>query len=244
MPIRRVHREKPSLGIRPTCESLESRQLLSASGAKTAHVAKHADLISPPAAEVATAQSILAKAAGPAFQQLSSDLANLEQASHVTPGEYSALEYYASQLDHSIEASSVSGSQMQRQLFELQDVIDTAFLGGGFTTANWSALQQQMAKALSGISVTSPLIPQTLSGAVPLSSTTSQIVRGAFTQMRVVGREAHVTVAEHATIIADEKAVSAALGPDVNTNVGASTPRDPVLVYYDGQVIGFVHKKS
>jgi hypothetical protein len=245
MPNRRAQRGNPRLAMTPTCESLEPRRLLSSGvSPKVVHVAKHADLLAPPIAEVTTSQSILTKSAGQAFQQFSSDLENLEKSSHVTPGEYNALEYYAGQLDKGIEGANIGGTQMQRQLVELQDVIDTAFVGGGFTASDWSALQKQMSNALSGISATSPLIPQTLSGAVPLSSTSSQLVRDTFTQMRVVGREAHVTLAEHATFVADEKAVYAAIGGAVDTNVGASTPRNPLQVYYDGQVSGFVHNKT
>jgi hypothetical protein len=52
-----------------------------------------------------------------------------------------------------------------------------------------------------------------------------------------------VTTAERQHLLADERAIAAALGPNVSTALGAPVPRDPVMVYYDGQVAQFVHRR-
>jgi hypothetical protein len=61
--------------------------------------------------------------------------------------------------------------------------------------------------------------------------------------MHTVARQAHVTGAERQRLLADERAIAAALGPNVDTALGGAVPRDPVIVYYDGQVVQFVHKR-
>jgi hypothetical protein len=231
--------------LRPGYDSLEPRTLLSTSkSAARAATAERANLLAPPAAQVAAAQGILVKEGGTAFSQYAANLSRLEQSSRVTPGQYTTLKYDSAQLDKAIEAADISSSQMQRQLFELQDVIDTSFVGGSFTTAQWSDLQHQMSNALRGTAVTSPMIPETLANAIPLSSVSSQLLRNTFTEMRVVGREAHVTRDEHKELVADEKALYAQLGAQINTSADAGTPRNSVQVYYDSQVLSFVHNKS
>ena len=44
-------------------------------------------------------------------------------------------------------------------------------------------------------------------------------------------------------MVADEQAVTKALGPQVDTDLGGTSPRDPLVVYYNGQVNQFVHKR-
>ncbi len=240
-----TRRPRAQVCLRPGYDSLEPRTLLSTSkSAARAATAERANLLAPPAAQVAAAQGILVKEGGTAFSQYAANLSRLEQSSRVTPGQYTTLKYDSAQLDKAIEAADISSSQMQRQLFELQDVIDTSFVGGSFTTAQWSDLQHQMSNALRGTAVTSPMIPETLANAIPLSSVSSQLLRNTFTEMRVVGREAHVTRDEHKELVADEKALYAQLGAQINTSADAGTPRNSVQVYYDSQVLSFVHNKS
>jgi hypothetical protein len=61
--------------------------------------------------------------------------------------------------------------------------------------------------------------------------------------MQVVAREGRVRSATYKKLVADEKAVMAALGPIVDTSLGGATPRDPLVVYYNGQVGKFVHRR-
>ena len=67
----------------PESEELETRWLPSGAG----HLV-HADLLSPPAVEVANATSILEAQAGQDFQKLAADLGRVEQASGVRPGQF------------------------------------------------------------------------------------------------------------------------------------------------------------
>jgi hypothetical protein len=61
--------------------------------------------------------------------------------------------------------------------------------------------------------------------------------------LQTVAKQARVTGVERRKLIADEKAIDTALGPNVDTTLGGAVPRDPVVVYYDGQVAHFVHKR-
>ena len=72
---------------------------------------------------------------------------------------------------------------------------------------------------------------------------TTNLPDQAFTDMQTVAHQAHVTAAERQKLVADEKAIDTALGPNVDTALGGAAPRDPVVVYYDGQVAQFVHKR-
>ena len=85
----------------PGSECLEARLLLSSAAHFT-----HADLLAPPAVEVANATAVLESRAGQDFQKLSADLQRLEQASGVRPGQFALLEYDATTMDLAIKSSS------------------------------------------------------------------------------------------------------------------------------------------
>jgi hypothetical protein len=59
----------------------------------------------------------------------------------------------------------------------------------------------------------------------------------------VIAREAHVSLANYQKLTADEKAITAELGPSVDTNLGGAGPRNPLVVYFNGQVANFVQKR-
>ena len=61
--------------------------------------------------------------------------------------------------------------------------------------------------------------------------------------MEIVAHEAHVSTANHTVIAADQQVIAKDLGPSPNTDLGGVAPRDPLTVYFDGQVAGFVHKR-
>jgi hypothetical protein len=44
-------------------------------------------------------------------------------------------------------------------------------------------------------------------------------------------------------IASDQQAIAKVLGPSPDTKLGGAAPRDPLMVYVDGQVSGFVRKR-
>jgi hypothetical protein len=176
---------------------------------------------------VSNATAVLSRAAGPDLQKYAGDLSRVEQSSRVTRAQFAHLASDATALAEAIESSlTLEPSAVTQQLDELQDTIDAAFLATNARAGAWNQLQQEMASALYGTTLTSPQLPQQT-----------------FAQMRVVARAAHVSPADHQELVADEKAIAADMGPNVNANLGGAGPRDPLVVYYDGQVAGFVHQR-
>jgi hypothetical protein len=212
-------RPRTSARRRPQCEAMEARRLLSASSAPSAA------FLLPGSAEVARAQSIISGRAGPALQNYDSELQRLEKASRVTPAQFAALDSDAEQLAQAIDTSNLTSAAVTEQLDELQDTVDQSFLAAGDKGANWSQIQTQLDAALYGTTITTNLPGQT------------------YAQIQLIAREAHVTLAEHKALVADAQAVTTALGPQVDTNLGGTAPRDPLVVYYNGQVNQFVHKR-
>ncbi len=209
--------------MRPGYDRLEGRQLLSKGGSPLA------GFLSPGAAEVATAAGVLSSGAGSAYAKYTSDLRKVEQSSRVTPAQFENLQGDGAELAQSIESADVAPSEVTPELVELQDVLDQAFIATKIGSAGWNQLEQQLGNALYDATIMDPTVQW-------LEETT-------VTQMQVVAREAHVTAAEHQELVADEKAIMAALGRSVDSNLGGATPRDPVVVYYNGQVTQFVHKR-
>lgn len=200
-----------------TWEALESRELLAG--------AVSPGLLSPQAALVDKAQAVISGGAAAEFARFQADLQRAEQSSRVTPAAFANLKSDIATLAQDIEYAPLTSQAVSQQLVELQDVMDQAFIDASDNGSAWNQVSQQMGAALYGVTFTSNLPDQ------------------AFTDMQTVAREAHVTGVERKHILADEKAIAAALGPDVDSALGGSVPRDPVMVYYDGQVAQFVHRR-
>ena len=133
----------------PESECLEARLRLSSA----AHVT-HADLLAPPAVEVANATAVLESRAGQDFQKLSADLQRVEQASGVRPGQFALLEYDATTMDLAIKSSSeLTTKQSSLQLDALQNTLDQSFLAASNTGSGWKRLEQKVASDLSGVVV-------------------------------------------------------------------------------------------
>ena len=221
----------------PESECLEARLLLSSA----AHVT-HADLLSPPAVEVANATAALESRAGQDFQKLSADLQRLEQASGVRPGQFALLEYDATTMDLAIKSSSeLATKQSSLQLDALQNTLDQSFLAASNTGSGWHQLEQKVASDLSGVVVNDVFNQAEVAATMPNGVVSNQLVQDTYDQMKVVAREAHVTRAEHDQIAADEQAIVRDLGPALDMNLGGAVPRDPLTVYLDSQVPNFVH---
>jgi hypothetical protein len=220
---RRWGRPRPSVRRSPQCDALEPRWLLSKSSAPAE------GYLSPGTGEAAKAQSMMSSVAGPAFQRYASDLQRLEQSSGVTPAQFAKLkndvEQLAVDIDSSDEMSGTDSEDETQQFIMVQDAVDQAFVAGSYTKADWNNLETVLANGLYNVTVTTNLPQQTVN------------------EMRVIARAAHVTAAESQQLTADQQALITALGSHATSDLGGSTPRDPVVVYYQGQVNQFVHKR-
>ncbi len=201
----------------------------------------HNDLLAPPSGEAANAQAILQNQAGSDFQVLTADLQRIEQASQVRKGEFAVLESDIATLDHAIEtASTISVRQATLQMNELQNVLDQSFLAGTYRSGGWKQLEQKVAASLTGVIVNQVMNQSSVKATMPNGVVSNQLVQDTFNQMRLIAREASVTTAEHARIVADQQAILRDLGPDPNVNLGGALPRNPLTVYLDAQVPAFV----
>jgi len=200
----------------PAWEVLEARALLTA---------VTGGVLSPTAAVVTKAQAVISGGAASEFTRYQSDLQRAEASSRVTSAAFANLKADGASLAQAIETAPLTSQGASQDLVELQDVLDQAFLDASDKSAQWNQVSQQLGEALYGVTFTTDLPDQ------------------AFTDMQTVARQARVTAAERQRILADEKAIDTVLGPNVDTDLGGSVPRDPVVAYYDGQVTQFVHKR-
>ncbi len=221
----------------PQSECLEARQLLS----RAAHVT-HADLLAPPAVEVANATAVLESRAGQDFQRLSADLQQLEQSSGVRPGQFAVLEYDATTMDLAIKSSTeITTKQASLQLDALQNTLDQSFLAASNTGGGWDQLEAKVSSDISGVVVNDFLSQAQVAATMPNGVISNQQIQNTYDQMKLIAREARVTRAEHAQIVTDEQAVLQDLGPAPDLNLGGAVARDPLTVYLDSQIPNFVH---
>ncbi len=183
-------------------------------------------LLSPTAAVVDRAQAAISGGDPAEFARYQADLQRAEQSSRVTPAAFASLKSDAASLAQAIEDAPLTSQAVSEQLVQLQDVLDQAFIDGSDNGSAWNLVSQELGSAFYGVTFTNSALPSE-----------------ALTDMQTVAKEARVTPAERRRLLADAKAVSAALGPNVDTTLGGSVPRDPVVVYYNGQVAQFVHKR-
>jgi hypothetical protein len=201
----------------PAWEVLEVRALLAA--------AVSAGPLSPAADVVARAQAVISGGAASELTKYQADLQHAEASSRVTPAAFANLKADDVSLIDAIEEAPLTPAAENQDLVELQDVIDQAFIGASNNGSEWNQVSQQLGTALYGVTFT------------------NNVPNQAFTDMQTVAHQARVTVAERRKLVADEKAIDTALGPNVDTALGGAVPRDPLVVYYDGQVAQFIHKR-
>jgi hypothetical protein len=204
-------------GRGPGCEALEARTVLSA--------AISGGFLSPTSAVVAKAQAVVNAGAAAEFSRYQADLQKAEASSRVTPAAFANLKADASSLEAAIETGPLTSQAVSQDLVALQDIMDQSFLEASNSSSQWNAVSQEMGQALYGVVFTTNLPNQ------------------AFADMQTVAKEARVTPAERRRLQSDEQALMTALGPNVQTALGGSVSRDPVVVYYDGQITQFVHKR-
>ncbi len=208
-------RQRARMGL--GCEALDGRQLLSGMTA-----ALPSGPLIPPAVEVANATAALQGRAGQDFARLSADLSSAQGHSHVTAAQFANLQRDAATIDSAIESAGFDPATTQAKVNKVQDTIDGAFLAATYRRTGWDQVQGSLESAASG-AVVSPTL-----------------VRGTVAAMEGVARSARVTPQEHAALVADQQAVTADLGANVDINLGFGAARDPLVVYDDGQVGSFV----
>jgi hypothetical protein len=208
-------RRRPSTHLKPACESLDSRQLLSCGPVPAVA------LSAPPATAVANAAAILDALAPTTFAQFESDLARAERHSRVSQGQASRLAQDEAALDQAIQSRGLDTNTTSNDLDQVQDAVDDAFhpyLANGLPQK-----RQVLAQLLSGVPGSRRLINRTDA------------------QMLAVARAAGITGSFHNALSDDEQVLTAALGPAPDTYLGpGATDRDPLEVYYNGQINNFI----
>lgn len=200
--------------LRPECSILEARQLLS-----TAAPSLPTTTLIPPAAEVANAQAVLTSKAPDELPKYAVALTALERTSTVTPTQFDALVQDNAAIDAAIEAAGLSPSSTQDKINTTADVIDASF-----TDTNEAYQRSQLESHLSGVTVSPQLLSQT------------------FAEMSAVGREVMGHASSTAKVAKEntQAVISVDLGPKPDTNIWPGAPRDPLVVYYNGQIGNFV----
>jgi hypothetical protein len=207
--------------LEPTCESLDSRQLLSTM------VAAKAVLPVPSANAVANAAATLSAVSPTGFAKLQSDLAKAEGQSHVTSAEARNLVRDEKIIDLTIESGGLDASTTSTVANQVQSGVDDAFLETTFPASSWAQEEQELS--------------QLLAQADPSQHFSSFFIRDVVDQMKVVARAARDTSQFNDAVTGDWTALTNDLGPTPDTNLGSGAAGlDALKVYYDGQVNKFV----
>lgn len=212
--IQDARRRRPRTNLRPDCEPLDGRQLLSTGLSATALT----NLI-PPSTAVSKAAAILNSLQPTIFTKFESDLAKVESHSRVTAAEFDSLAQDEVALSQMIQAAGLHPKTSLGSL-NLQDVVDDALKDTSSGAAsNRGALDAYVAGVPGGMH----LVNQTIA------------------QMVVVARAARVSPQLHTALKADWSGLETALGPKPDTNLGpGASDRDPLEVYFNGQAVAFV----
>jgi hypothetical protein len=193
---------------------LEGRRLLS-----TAAPSLPATNLIPPAAEVANAAAVLTSKVPKDFTKFTRALTALERTSTVTPALFDELVQDKAAIDAAIEAAHLSPSSTQDKINTTADVIDASF-----TDTNQAYQRSQLESHLSGVTVS----PQLLSQTYAEMSAVARAVMGHASSAAKLAKENTQTI------------ISLDLGPNPDTNIWPGAPRDPLVVYYNGQIGNFV----
>jgi hypothetical protein len=207
---RRISRNK----LGPGCEVLDCRQLLS--GATVV-------LPVPPATAVSNAAAILEALDPPIFARLQADMARAEGHSHVSPAQAAKLAGDEVALDQLVQAAGLDSSDTARDKNDVQDAVDEAFHPTLDRAETWAKDRRTLEAKLSNVPGGAPLISLTIN------------------QVHLVARATRVTGPFQRVLAADEQILTANLGPNPDADLGpGAVNRDPLVVYYNGQVNSFI----
>ena len=200
--------------LQPACDQLDGRQLLS--GPSMAMVS----LPAPTPQAAANAAAILDALDPATFTQFQSDLGHAEAHSRVNRSQVNTLALDEGAIDQAIESRGSIEHHGQR-------------LEPGSSC---------LGRCVSPVHGQRPgpeknVIEQLIAG-TPRSR---QLAARADAQILAVARSAGITGRYHETLSRDEQILTADLGPNPDADLGPGAEhRDPLVVYYDSQLEGFV----
>ncbi len=205
-----ISRSKAVIG----CEALDCRQLLSGVTAV---------LPAPPATAVTNAAAILQSLDPKIFARFQSTLARAEDHSHVSQNQASLLATDEAALDDMVQSAGLDSDSTASDKNRVQDAVDEAFHPTLDRPETWSKDESTLEQYLADVPGSAPLISQTIA------------------QVHVVARAARVSGTLQRTLSGDEQILTAELGPNPDTDLGpGAVDRDPLEVYYNGQVNSFI----
>jgi hypothetical protein len=208
--MRRVSRGKAVIG----CEALDCRRLLSTGAAI---------LLTPPTTAVSNAAAILESLDPTTFARLQADLVRAEGHSHVSQNQAGLLAQDEAALDNLVNAAGLDPDSTNGDMNRVQDAVDEAFHPTLDRPETWAKDKRTLEQYLSDVPGSTPLINQTIA------------------QVHVVARGARVSGPLQRTLSRDEQILTAELGPSPDADLGpGAVDRDPLEVYYNGQVDGFI----
>ncbi|MHB1561639.1 MAG: hypothetical protein ACYC61_29675 [Isosphaeraceae bacterium] len=234
---RRVFRDRDLRHVRPACESLEGRLVLSTGGV----------LPAPPPGAVAAAAAELNAVDPLDFAQFQKGLSFAAKYSQVTPAQAGRLAQAETALDQAINSSGLNTHAKAVDINQVRDTIDHAFLDTAYRGRAWSRVRQSLHQDVAG----DPGATQLVNRAVGQMQV---IARAVQPTGKVVGTEYLGAHTRHVMMPASFAEGLVARGlPQVWQNLEntvttseivdpysvASQP-DPVSVYYAGQVNSFV----
>jgi hypothetical protein len=221
IPLRRRGGGRALARLKPACESLDGRQLLSTLAA-AAPV-----LPVPSASAVANAATTLNALDPTAFAQFQSDLVNAERQSHVTSADARMLVRDEKIIDLTIESDGLDASTTATVVDQVQADVDDAFLETTSPASSWAQEQQ-------GLS-------QLLAQAAPNQHFSTFFIRDVIDQMKVVARAVRDTSGSNGAVAGEWAALTNDLGPAADTNLGlGAAGLDALQVFYDGQINKFI----
>jgi hypothetical protein len=214
------------------CESLESRQLLSAATAAAT------ELTMPSASLVTNATAILESTAPRAFAQLQEALSRAEQQSKVNPADASVLAQDEAVIEQDIESADLGPYETGNDMNLVQDWVDYALTADsiGFHVGRSSYRAGEVSREFDNLLGDVPAV-----FAAADSSTSTSPISEFVDQIKVVSNESRLAPAVQSALKRSYNAVNKALGPNPNTMPGpGGTARDPLIVYYDAQANNFL----
>jgi hypothetical protein len=199
-------------GLKPSCEALDGRQLLSTAAAPVA-------LSTPPATAVAAAATDLNALNSSTFTQFQNDLAKAEGDSHVTEAQVDKLAQDEAALQQVITSAGLDPTTVLGHL-DLQDVVAGAFRESPAEVAKRRAPLDKYVLGVPG---------------------GPQLVRKTIDQMQVVSQATRTPTPLRDSEMSDWQTLSSLLGSNPDTDLGpGATHRDPLEVYFNGQLSNFV----
>jgi hypothetical protein len=216
--IGRRPRGRRSTNVNPGLEALDGRRLLS-----TVIPGAIAVLSVPPATAVANAAVILNNLDPTNFGRLQSDLARAEGHSHVSQAQVGKLAGDETALDGLVESAGLDASATVGDMNHVQDAVDEAFHPTLDRAETWAKDERTLEDYLADVPGSTPLI------------------KLAINEVHIVARAARVSGPIQRVLSGEEQILTAELGPNPDSDLGpGAVDRDPLEVYYNGQVGNFV----